>query len=291
MAERKGIQLCYPFDEERLKKWTPPYIVQPKLDGERCRAVCDHGEVKLLSSSAQEIISVPHINNSLSRFCTNSPSMELDGELYIHDTSFEEISSIVSRTVNLHPNYERIEYHVFDIVNDKPQFERLRELEYIFEDVFKDLDYIKSVPWAIADDLDDVMKVYQRILYMKYEGIVVRHFLSSYIRKRSTYVMKFKPKKSDYYQIVGVNQMVDKNGQYKEMLGAIICSSDQGQIFSVGSGMNDEFRKRYFPMTEAQKLVGKIVHVQYQHITPGKGVPRFPVFVEIVDPMKGETCK
>jgi len=34
--KRAGVQLCYPFEEKRLAKWEPPYIVQPKLDGERC---------------------------------------------------------------------------------------------------------------------------------------------------------------------------------------------------------------------------------------------------------------
>ena len=41
MGKRTGIMLCYPFEEKRLNKWNPPYIIQPKLDGERCRAVYD----------------------------------------------------------------------------------------------------------------------------------------------------------------------------------------------------------------------------------------------------------
>ena len=30
---------AYPFEEKRLAKWRPPFIVQPKYDGVRCRAV------------------------------------------------------------------------------------------------------------------------------------------------------------------------------------------------------------------------------------------------------------
>ena len=38
-ARRKGIMLCAPLEEKRLLRWTPPYLVQPKLNGERCRAI------------------------------------------------------------------------------------------------------------------------------------------------------------------------------------------------------------------------------------------------------------
>lgn len=39
MSTRTGIMLASPLDEGKLAKWPRPYIVQPKLDGERCRAV------------------------------------------------------------------------------------------------------------------------------------------------------------------------------------------------------------------------------------------------------------
>jgi ATP-dependent DNA ligase len=280
MTERKGIQLCYPFEEKRLTKWTPPFLVQPKLDGERCRAICDHGEIHLLSSSEQEIVSVPHINEDLSRLFTNSPRIELDGELYCHGLSFDEIQSRVSRTANYHPEYGDITYHVFDVVNSEPQLERL----YRLYDLCLDSDYIRKVPSEATGTLDEVMEAYQKFISEGYEGIVIRDSYAPYIRRRSTQVMKFKPKKSDYYKIVGVGRMIDKNGEPKDMLGYLICESD-GQIFSVGSGMNDSFRKQFFPMKFASTcLVGKFVHVQYQHLTAGKGVPRFPVFVEIINP-------
>ena len=46
-----GIMKAYPFSEDRLAKWEPPYVVQPKYDGVRCRAVpLDNGSYLLLSS-------------------------------------------------------------------------------------------------------------------------------------------------------------------------------------------------------------------------------------------------
>ena len=75
----KGIMKAYPFEEKRLAKWEPPYIVQPKYDGVRCRAVpLDNGDFLLLSSEENPIFSVPHINEAL-KCC--APQWELDGEL------------------------------------------------------------------------------------------------------------------------------------------------------------------------------------------------------------------
>ena len=119
--KRKGAQLCYPLEERRLTEakfgWKHyfPHITQPKLDGERCRAICRGHEKPILLSSTESIItSVPHINKALQKKCFHG---ELDGELYIKGMDFDDISSIVSRTVNLHPDYEQMEYHIFDIVD------------------------------------------------------------------------------------------------------------------------------------------------------------------------------
>jgi len=68
-AKRAGVMLCYPFEEKRLLKWSPPYIVQPKLDGVRCRAVWAYelNSYVLLSSTQHQIVSVPHIVAALTR--------------------------------------------------------------------------------------------------------------------------------------------------------------------------------------------------------------------------------
>lgn len=270
----RGVMKAYPFEEKRLNKWQPPYIVQPKLDGFRCRAIpLENGEFLLLSSEENPIFSVPHINEELAKLGINK---ELDGELYRHGMSFDQLSSIVSRTVNLHSAYKEVEFHVFDVVNEEPQMAR----QLFVSETVPASDHIHSVPYWICYTLDDILRVYDKLLNLGYEGIIVRHIYAPYERKRSTYVMKFKPKKSDTYEIVGVAEEHDQYGSPKGRLGALICESGDGNTFSVGTGFSDEERTALWDMSAF--LPGMSVKVEYQHLTPGKQVPRFPVFDSIV---------
>jgi len=91
--------------------------------------------------------------------------------------------------------------------------------------------------------------------------------------------MKFKPKKSDWYEIIDFKEEIDKNDRPKNRLGAFICMDSFGNTFSVGSGLTDHLRHAYW--SDRSNLVGKFARVEYQHITPGKQIPRFPVFVEV----------
>uniref|UniRef100_A0A6M3KXJ5 Polydeoxyribonucleotide synthase [ATP] n=1 Tax=viral metagenome TaxID=1070528 RepID=A0A6M3KXJ5_9ZZZZ len=268
----KGIMKCYPFEESRLAKWNPPYIVQPKYDGVRCRAIPLESGYILVSSEENVIYSVPHINESLGK---SRMVFELDGELYCHGMSFEQIVSITSRTVNLHSDHQQIQFHLFDVVNDQPQMHRQLEVDKL-------LHYVPNVqvaPFWMCDNLEDIMRAYDKLISTGYEGIIVRNAYAPYERKRSLWVMKFKPKKEDTYEIIGWKEEVSIEGNPKGRLGALVCKSGDGNTFAVGSGFNEDMREMLWK--DKESLCGKSATVSYQHITSGKQVPRFPVFVEI----------
>ena len=273
----KNIMKCYPFSEERLAKWAAPFIVQPKLDGVRCRVVPlsrASGEGCLLLSSEENVIfSVPHLNEIIGKLNLKA---ELDGELYCHGMSFEQIVSITSRSVNLHPDYQRIQFHCFDVVNKEPQLKR----SLIIENLRNITPYIVVVPFWLCSTLDEVMRTYDKLMESGYEGIIVRHHQAPYELKRSLYVMKFKAKKEDEYEILGYQEEISISGDSKGSLGSLICKSGDGNIFHVGTGFSANQRQDIWNGRE--DLKGKIAKVKYQHLTTGKQVPRFPVFVEIV---------
>lgn len=280
--KRKGIMLAYPYDEERLEKWNTPFVyVQPKLDGVRCRVHwIDNRRCQLLSSTGEEIISVPHINRSLQE--SSLHRFDYDGELYCPEMSFEQIFSITSRTANLHEKRHQISFSIFDIKQPTTQTTRLAALYREFtNNCVKHLEVVRT---RYARGAADIFQIFTELVADGNEGIIVRHPDLIYEEKRSLYMMKFKPKKSDIYKVVGFKQLIDKYGSPRLELGALICEKD-GQQFSVGSGFTHDQRIYWWSLLtngEAGKLVGSYVEIAYQSITPGRKVPRFPVFLRLL---------
>ncbi len=273
----KNIMKAYPFTEERLAKWKPPYIVQPKYDGVRCRAIPIAGasgdSCLLLSSEENIIYSVPHLNHIIGGLGLKA---ELDGELYCHGMSFEEIISITSRTINLHPDYQRIQFHCFDIVNNQPQMKR----SLIIENLRGINPHLVISPFWLCTDLDDVKRTYDKVISLGYEGIIVRHQMAPYEIKRSLYVMKFKPKKFDTYKIVGWNEEISKDGTPKGRIGSLIMASQTGDEFAVSAGLDDNKKAELWIVRE--QLAGREAIVHYQHLTNRK-IPKGSFNIEIIE--------
>ena len=278
---RTGIMLAYPFEEKRLSKWSTPWLVQQKLDGVRCRCLIDEaGEVKLLSSEAHQITMIPHIVNQIKSL--HLRSMELDGELYRHGMGFNEIVSRTSREANPHPEAEDIEYHIFDIVSSDHQLDRALDLANIpiYPNPHPNLRRI--LPHTVYD-LTQLMALYEQFIKEGYEGFVIRNKDAPYLRKRSVWMMKFKPRKQDVYLIIGTEEEYSVHGEPKGRLGALhlVSGEPNSPSFRVGTGFTAEQREELWKVRD--ELKGKVASIKYQHLTE-MGVPRFPVFVSIIVP-------
>ena len=270
---RSGIMLCYPFEEKRFIKWGSHAFIQPKLDGERCRALRTEQGVDLISSEGNRIYSTPHINRQLQKL----DFQELDGELYLHGMAFEDIESIVKRTVNIHPSYQTMEFHIFDIVNDKPQAERFSELVKL-----KEQENIKIVSPRLVDSMDKIEEYMEQYQKDNYEGFVLRDIFAPYTRTRSTNMMKFKPKKTDIYNIIGYEQEMTIHKELKDSLGALVLDAGygDGSVFRVGTGFTKE--QRCLLWIDKELLPNKRCRIAFQSLTDKRGVPRFPVFMEVL---------
>lgn len=275
---RSGIMLCYPFEEKRLEKWGYPIIVQPKLDGERCRAKWDHDYGwSFLSSECNLVRSIPHIKDFFDHnfYSEEHRALEFDGELYHHGVAFNELHSVIGRTVNLHEEHTLVEFHCFDIV-DSELFQSERT-SFLFRD-FIDSEYFRRVPSFIVENYDELMFQYKSFLSEGYEGLIARKIDGRYVRKRSTDIMKFKPRKTDHYEIVGFKEELDKHGVPKGSLGAFICQTD-GVEFSVGSGFTRQQRNDFWKTRDS--FIGRFLQINYQHTM--KNAPRFGIFVRVLD--------
>ena len=91
-------------------------------------------------------------------------------------------------------------------------------------------------------------------------------------------MMKFKPKKSDTYMVCGWTKLQDKDGNWREELGALVLRDPEGNEFNVGTGFTQLQRRELWE--ERDKLMGKDCTINYQNLTE-RGVPRFSVFVSL----------
>ena len=273
--KREGIMLCYPADDKRISKLPKTVLVQPKLNGERCRVEWFHGEPILLSSYGNEFKYLDHIKEELCKY----PELQWDGELYVHGWSRERVHSAVSRKKIRNPDSELVQFHIFDI--QEYNLMQLSRLTLVAQTVDIAQTKVLSVPTlSIARELWlDYCKFY---IEQGYEGIIIRCPDAMYEIERSTSILKFKPTEHDIYEIIGYEQEVAITGQAKESLGSFLVTSDEGTVFSVGTGpsLTKELRAKYWAVRDT--LVGKQLKVKHELLKTTNSVPVACVAVEVI---------
>jgi DNA ligase-1 len=168
-----------------------------------------------------------------------------------------------------------MELHVFDLVQEQnEQCHRLLELKKL-STLFTQR--IQLVPSKVSFTLEEVRKSFDDFIKLGYEGIIIREFNATYVRRRSTWVMKFKPRKKDIYTISGY---VEGTGKYSNTLGALLCKTD-GIEFEIGSfSLTDERRQELWE--KRYELTNYDAVVAYQHRW-SSGKPKSGVFIDLVE--------
>jgi len=280
MGKRSGVMLCYQFDERRLERWGFPVLVQPKINGVRCRTKIDKvTALTLRSSEDNEIVSVPHILTEVKHLFSAVPAL-LDGELYVHNTPLGDITSITSRVVNLHPNHDVIEYHIFDIIDSRADMSQLAMVMLSMQKAIEKykLRHLKVVPTLVVTGIDEIMGCKERWVSEGYEGIIIRKYDGKYVEKRSTEIMKSKKRRLTPAVVLRAIEEESIHGYKKGTLGAVECVLDDGTIFKVGTGFTAQEREDWWPT----ELLGKTIVVEYQELTAA-GVPYAPSFKGVID--------
>lgn len=289
MAKRIGIMLAYKFDDKRFANIPKPVAIQPKLNGNRCRAIFDaNGKVTLLSSSAAVINSINHIPLELEKL--NARNIELDGELYIHGMPHQQINAIVRRTTTVHADRAKIRYNIFDLADDKLNQQERFTVTNLLETRAKHHN-IKSVDFLetrIVSTMQEVIHYLGIYMSQGYEGIIIRNLFAKYQRKRSVDLLKYKPRISGRYPIVGWKQSISKvcRGCYltpskctcvggpleiieemMPMLGAVECITPEGLTFHVGSGPFLTEHRRYALWKDRDSLIGLTADTLYHEMS------------------------
>lgn len=246
-----------------------PALASPKLDGIRCVAVIKNGVCTLWSRTRKPITSVPHIVQALEREFDRYQNRILDGELFVSGISFEAITSLVRPDTPVE-GHEKVEYRVFDLVEEKTFSSRYEFLKKAFSRDQHPLYLVKNTE---VQNEQEALELFHKFLEAGHEGLMLRNCDSNYEHKRSYNLQKVKLMTDEDFPIVGV-----KEGRGKMAGLAIFQCECAGGIFDVKMKGSLEELAKYFQNSSLWK--GKKLTVQYQNLTE-ENKPRFPVGLRI----------
>jgi DNA ligase-1 len=254
------------------KKLQFPCYVQPKLDG--YRMIFNPQTKKCTTRTGKEYLIIK--GTELYKQLLNLDDVDtcLDGELYVHDSVFKfENYGILRKQKELTKTemdiLNRIEYHVYDVIDEKVPFEerktRLQDLQVSSN--------IKVVLPKVCNSETDIQEAHKEYVEEGYEGTMVRSQFGKYQCKyRSVDLLKYKDFDDTEYKIVDYTSEMDTTGN-NEPLIVWICKTDNGKQFNVQSTGTREERKVLYK--EADKYIGKPLWVKHFGLT-ADGIPRFP---------------
>lgn len=246
-----------------------PCHVSPKLDGVRCLARITPTTVTLTSRGGKEYPIPSQIANDLMELCniSNNETLVLDGELYIHEVSLQNIVSAVKSPDN--PLHSQVGFHIFDIPSDKSWVERFRDLI----DIRSDIDYmgrtsLRVVGNVLVKNEREARGYLQQFMNCGYEGLMLRDLEAPYkFNHRSVGLMKWKEFQDVEAKIISVRE--DKLGE-----GVLTCELQNGVRVDCKLRGSHDYRK-----VEVQRtLIGAWITIKFQQYTDD-GVPQFPVGV------------
>lgn len=253
--------------------------IQPKLDGIRCLGNLNTGE--LYSRQGKLIVGCPHIEKQLLELRKEfDKSVEwVDGELYNHEISFQEIVSLVRKSVNLEIKEaeEKIQYHIYDCIS--PEFFPKRN-NMIMDAIDSCEPKLQSI-FAVETigtryNSENVMKAFERIVTQKnYEGLIFRKLDVGYENKRTHSLIKYKEFYQEEFEIIGVEKE-----EFKNTLGAFVVEMTSGQQFKARPAVTQEVKDYLWDIQDT--LIGHMCTIKFQELS-NDGIPRFPVFIGIRD--------
>lgn len=243
--------------------------IQPKLDGIRCLANVKTGE--LWSRKQTHIDGLGHITNAIKKCSFPEHITWLDGELYTHGKTFNDISSMVRRTTNFTQESESIHYWVYDYIGTKPFQDRIHELH----NVKKCSDDIVITPTLFVHVLEKscLDQYHKKYTSDGFEGTMIRSVNSVYeTGKRSCHLLKYKDCCQEEFVVIGFNQKKVVNDDVT--LGSVILKDfDDSITFSATPTMTMAEKAEIW--RNKSDYINQIATIKYFEKTP-KGVPRFP---------------
>jgi len=196
----------------------PYWYASRKIDGLRASFYWDGKRIRSASRGGKDYdLALKHFteNEKFIEYFKNHPNNVLDGELYKHGKSLQQISGAARLEKNAY-DCDWLQYYVYDIMTPKKPFkERLldiielaKELHVGFDPYheFKEGDLqIQIVPQVKVSGYDNIIKLHNKYVEEGWEGVVVRDPNATYkFGARGNQMIKFKMYKDDCFIVTGI---------------------------------------------------------------------------------------
>ena len=272
---------------EKVNCWA----VSRKIDGVRCSFYWKDGEVKSASrgggnydASTYQIREHP----ALIKLLSEHPDWVLDGELYKHGKSLQQISG-AARMEKTAGGCDWLEYYIYDVMIPDTPFENrlqcltditeLLNLSFIPEREWqKDELRVQIVPHILvvgANKKKQIMTLHDMYVSEGWEGCVARDVSKPYkYGGRGQEMVKFKMYQDAEFEITGISE-----GLREEDMFFTLITEDSIEFKAKPMGSR-ELKQQY--RNDLQNLIGKMATVKYFYLSDD-GTPLQPVLKAIRD--------
>jgi len=259
--------LAKPVEKVKKLDFTHAFV-QPKLDGHRCPTIRVGDEIIMYSRQGKLIETLPHIVEELLN--TLEDGEQLDGELYHHEMTLQEISSAVKKHQE---SSFKIQYHVYDAIDKDASFKERFLDRFYTED---SSGCVQAVPTFEIETLEEAWIYFDTYQAAGYEGAILRLGNQGYeIGRRSSNLLKLKSFMDEEFEIIKVSEGTPRNVNGKTFrVGILHCLTNDGKEFTVTAPGTAEDKD--YIACNPELPVGDKLTVKFANWTPD-GFPFHPV--------------
>lgn len=269
---------------DKIKYW----YASRKIDGVRCSFYYKDGVVKTASRGGEHYdysTSFMRNNPKLIEFFENHPDIVLDGELYKHGKSLQQISG-AARLEKTAEGMDWLEYYIYDVMDSTKTFEERLEIIHDIEiELSLGFNPEKSweegelpfqiVPQEKVSGWTNIQKLHDKYVNEGFEGVVIRDPSKVYnFGGRTNAMIKVKMYKDSEFKIVGFSEGL----RPEDMV--FVCETELGIKFEAKPMGPRELKYEY--LNRMDEIIGKMATVKYFYLSD-EGVPLQPVLKCIRD--------
>lgn len=232
IEDAKTNQVLLPMLAQKFnpKKIHFPATASTKLNGLRLLASVKNGNVTLRSRTGV-VWDIPHIEECVKVFA-GTDDMMLDGEVYIHGASLQNLNGLVKNTAR--PERQALQYHLYDLPlfgghSEKweTRWEMLNGLFHEYEGKVRN-ETIQLVTQTIVNSEDELKAFEKQAILAGYEGVILRFHGEPYgFNQRPKSMMKIKNFQDSEFEVLSMRSRVHSvNGADTTICDICVCRNN-----------------------------------------------------------------